>query len=93
MALEARTGPVPPTERIFRAINKADKLAGVRKASQYQRSDGYMSEQAIADVVRTYADILGYDNLAAHDLRRTFAKLARKGDPDHRALPGHQAGP
>lgn len=78
-ALEARLGPVAPTERVFRAVNKADKLSGVRKSSQYQRSDGYMSDQAIADVVGTYADILGYDNLAAHDLRRTFAKLARKG--------------
>jgi integrase/recombinase XerD len=37
-----------------------------------------MSADAIADVVTTYARPLGWD-LAPHDLRRTFAKLARRG--------------
>jgi integrase len=37
-----------------------------------------MSTHAIADVVGTYARQLGWD-LAPHDLRRTFAKLARSG--------------
>jgi integrase len=37
-----------------------------------------MSADAIADVVTTYARPLGRD-LAPHDLRRTFAKLARGG--------------
>jgi integrase len=37
-----------------------------------------MSADAIADVVTTYARPLGWD-LAPHDLRRTFAKLARGG--------------
>jgi integrase/recombinase XerD len=37
-----------------------------------------MAAQAIADVVRAYGDQLGV-KLAAHDLRRTFAKLAHKG--------------
>ena len=37
-----------------------------------------MTPQAIADVVKAYADQLGWE-LAAHDLRRTFAHLARKG--------------
>ncbi len=78
-ALKLEIGPYPASERIFRAINKSDKLAGVRKATGYLHSDGYMSDQAIADVVRFYADRLGFTNLAAHDLRRTFAKLARKG--------------
>jgi integrase len=39
---------------------------------------GGMSADAIADVVCTYARQLGWD-LAPHDLRRTFAKLARSG--------------
>ena len=78
-ALRMEIGPFLPAERIFRAINKADKLSGVRKATGYQRSDGYMSDQAIADVVRFYAQRLAIPELAAHDLRRTFAKLARKG--------------
>jgi integrase len=37
-----------------------------------------MSADAIADVVTTYARPLGWE-LAPHDLRRTFAKLARSG--------------
>jgi integrase len=37
-----------------------------------------MSGDAIADVVATHARPLGWD-LAPHDLRRTFAKLARSG--------------
>jgi site-specific recombinase XerD len=36
-----------------------------------------MSTQAIADVVATYAAPLGID-VAPHDCRRTFAKLALK---------------
>ena len=38
-----------------------------------------MIDQAIADVVRTYGSQLGV-TLAAHDLRRTFAKLAHRAD-------------
>jgi len=38
-----------------------------------------MTDQAIADVVRAYRDRIGESNLGAHDLRRTFAKLAHKG--------------
>ncbi len=78
-ALETRLGQISPDMRIFKAINKADKLSGARKASGFSRSDGFMSDQAIADVVKYYCDWLGYENVAAHDLRRTFAKLARKG--------------
>src|SRR5262249_6387966 len=37
-----------------------------------------MSADAIADVVTTYARPFGWE-LAPHDLRRTFAKLARSG--------------
>ena len=39
---------------------------------------GGTSADAIADVVATYARPLGWD-LSPHDLRRTFAKLARGG--------------
>jgi site-specific recombinase XerD len=77
--LEARIGHFSTDQRVFRAINKADRLSGVRKASDFSRSDGFMSDQAIADVVKLYCEQLGYTNVAAHDLRRTFAKLARKG--------------
>lgn len=53
---------------VFRPIHKGGHLTGDR-----------MSAQAVADVVRAYAAQLGLDRLAAHDLRRTFAKLAHKG--------------
>lgn len=77
--LKAITGSIAPDQPLFRAINKSDVLAGARKATNYLHSDGFISDQAIADVVRYYSKQLGYSEVAAHDLRRTFAKLARKG--------------
>ena len=57
---------------IFRRIRRGDHLA----------SD-CMTAQAIYDVVLEYAQKLGFNNLAPHDCRRTFAKLAHKGgSPD-----------
>ena len=53
---------------VFRAINKGGRLIGDR-----------MTEQAVYNLVTQYATSLGIDNLAPHDLRRTFAKLAHKG--------------
>jgi len=53
--------------RIFRSVNKGGNLSGPD-----------ITPQAVADVVKEYAEICGFDNLAAHDLRRTYAKLARK---------------
>lgn len=55
---------------IFRYINRGGKLAG-----------NSMTSQAIQNVVKEYAQKCGYE-LAAHDLRRTFAKLARKSGGD-----------
>lgn len=52
---------------LFRPVNKGDQVAGAR-----------MTAQAVRDAVKKYADGLGLD-VAAHDLRRTFAKLAHKG--------------
>jgi site-specific recombinase XerD len=37
-----------------------------------------MTPQAVRDVVVEYSQTMGL-NVAAHDLRRTFAKLAHKG--------------
>ena len=50
---------------IFRAVNKGDRVNGAS-----------LTDQAIYDVVKEHAGKLG---VAAHDLRRTFAKLAHKG--------------
>lgn len=53
---------------VFRSLRRGGHLDGER-----------MTDQAIADVVRTYSAELGKP-LAAHDLRRTYAKLAHKAD-------------
>ena len=53
---------------LFRSLRRGDKL----------QAEG-MTSQAIFDVVRTYAAQLGVD-VRPHDLRRTFAKLAHKGN-------------
>jgi len=56
---------------IFRSINKGDNISGPD-----------MTPQAVADVVKEYAEQCGFEKLAAHDLRRTFAQLADKGGSD-----------
>ena len=53
---------------LFRGMRRGDNL----------QVEG-MTSQAIFDVVTTYATLLGVD-VRPHDLRRTFAKLAHKGD-------------
>ena len=54
--------------RVFRPVNKGDKLAGES-----------MSAQAVYNAVARYVADLGLGSVAPHDLRRTFAKLAHKG--------------
>lgn len=67
-AIDAWTGAAGiTTGALFRSMRRGDHIDG-----------DDMSDQAIADVVTSYADQLGVD-LAAHDARRTFAKLAHKG--------------
>jgi integrase len=53
---------------VFRAMNKGDAIT--RES---------MTPQAIRDIVKYYGEQIGTPELAAHDLRRTFAKLAHKG--------------
>ncbi len=53
--------------RVFRSVNRGERMTG----------DG-LTAQAIRDVVHEHAGKLGFP-VAAHDLRRTFAKLAHKG--------------
>ncbi len=53
---------------VFRSVNKGGKLDG-----------DSMTAQAIRDAVTSYAVRLGLGEIAPHDLRRTFAKLAHKG--------------
>jgi len=68
VALDAWTTAAGITDgRVFRATRKGGHLDG-----------DSMTAQAIADVVRLYSKQAGTP-IAAHDLRRTFAKLAHKG--------------
>jgi site-specific recombinase XerD len=53
--------------RIFRAVNKGDRVTGET-----------LTSQAILGCVKKYAPIAA-SALAPHDLRRTFAKLAHRG--------------
>ncbi|MCB0076684.1 MAG: tyrosine-type recombinase/integrase [Anaerolineales bacterium] len=53
---------------LFRAVNKGGNIA-----------DKPLTPQAIHNIVKEYAEPLGFDELAPHDLRRTFAKLAHRG--------------
>jgi len=63
--------------RLFKAIDKSDKLAGKREVQFGKKSDGLMSAQGIANIVTEYGKKCGY-KISAHDLRRTYAKLAEK---------------
>jgi len=62
--------------RIFRAIDLNDQLTGEREVRKGYYSDGYITDQAIADIVKKYGKKCGMPKLAAHDLRRTGARLA-----------------
>jgi site-specific recombinase XerD len=53
---------------IFRRVNKGGNLMGDN-----------LTEQAIYNIVVSYAEKLEKQGIAPHDLRRTFAKLAHKG--------------
>jgi len=53
---------------LFQSIHKGDAI-----------SHAAMTPQAVRDVVKFYGDQIGKPELAAHDLRRTFAKLAHRG--------------
>lgn len=54
---------------VFVAMRKGDKLA-----------DGEtITDQALYKLVKEYGTLIGHPELAPHDLRRTFAKLARHG--------------
>ncbi len=54
--------------RVFRSFRKGDHLVG-----------DTMTSQSIWEIVTDYAEQVGLENIAPHDLRRTYAKLAHKG--------------
>jgi integrase len=53
---------------VFRAVNRGGRVIATS-----------ITPRAICQVVRRFGDMIGAPNLAPHDLRRTFAKLAHKG--------------
>jgi len=57
--------------RLFRSVNKAGRVHG----------DG-LTEEAIWQVVRSHATLLGFPSISPHDLRRTCAKLCRAAGGD-----------
>lgn len=60
--------PITPEGHLFRRLNKGGRVTGAT-----------MVPQAIHNMVGEYGALLGKPTLAPHDLRRTFARLARDG--------------
>ena len=67
--LEASGRELAGEAPVFAALRKGDQLASER-----------LSDQAIYKLVVKYAEAIGQPELRPHDLRRTFARLARKGE-------------
>ena len=68
-AVDVWTGEAGFTSgRVFRPVNKGGRIAGES-----------MTAQSIFETVKIYAEKVGLKDIAPHDLRRTFAKLAHKG--------------
>jgi len=81
-----RVRTVPMASWTNAAIDRWTEKAGLTEGRVFRRvhKGGYvngdsMSDGAVADVVRLYAKRCGLGKLAAHDLRRTHAKLAHAG--------------
>jgi integrase len=79
-----RSVPIPSWVKL--AIDEWTQAAGLSHGLvfQYVHKGGYikhesMTPQAIRDIVKHYGAAIGLPELAVHDLRRTFAKLAHKG--------------
>jgi site-specific recombinase XerD len=79
-----RTVPIPSWVKL--AIDEWTNTAGITSGLIFQSvnkggniTHESMTAQAVRDVVKEYAEVIGLSELAAHDLRRTFAKLAHKG--------------
>lgn len=79
-----RSVPIPSWVKlaIDEWTNTADIASGVLFRAIHK--GGYikhesLTPQAIRDVVKFYGEQIGLPELAAHDLRRSFAKLAHKG--------------
>jgi integrase len=79
-----RSVPIPSW--VKQAIDEWTNSAGISSGRVFQaiHKGGYLKHesltpQAIRDIVKLYGEQIGKPELAAHDLRRSFAKLAHKG--------------
>lgn len=78
-----RSVPMPSWAKA--AIDAWARAAGInggrvfRSVSRHGALGKSMTDHAVAEVVKLYSEAIGQPTLAAHDLRRTFAKLAHKG--------------
>jgi integrase len=79
-----RTVPIPSWVKL--AIDEWTEAAGISSGVVFRaiHKGGYikhdsLTPQAIRDVVNFYGCMIGVPELAAHDMRRTFAKLSHKG--------------
>jgi integrase/recombinase XerD len=67
--LAASARSLSPDSLVFVAMRKGDHIA-----------DGEtLSAQALYNLIKEYGKAIGHPELAPHDLRRTFAKLANRG--------------
>jgi len=69
---------------VFVEVTQTGKLqtgntVGRAEGSKMRISHGHTTPQSIMRVVKAYGARIGQPSLAPHDLRRTFAKLSRKG--------------
>jgi len=68
-AIDDWTGAADLTSgRVFRRVNKGGHISG-----------DSLAPQSIFEMVKVYGAEIGLKEIAPHDLRRTFAKLAHKG--------------
>lgn len=79
-----RSVPIPSWVKL--AIDEWTNSAGLSRGLVFQsiHKGGFikhesMTPQAVRDIVKEYGEAIKLPELAAHDLRRTFAKLAHKG--------------
>lgn len=66
---------------IFRAVNKADQLAGPVKTRSGGMTDGGLSANSIYKIIKSAGQLISID-LDPHDLRRTCAKLMHQAGAD-----------
>ena len=69
---------------VFVEVTQTGKLltgntTGRAEGSKLRVPKGHTTPQSVMRVVKAYGAAIGQPDLAPHDLRRTFAKLSRKG--------------